>query len=137
MAVASTEAELTNCLLGKDIVASSPLLSHCPGHLTTHCVAAEDVSPDKPVVISKFHTNCKEIEFDAVAQRGVVLNYAISEHVENAGRNMDMGIEWDVRTCFSWVIHTDVVVTVTQGCTVGTRLWCCLHRSSMCKPCER
>jgi carbamoyl-phosphate synthase/aspartate carbamoyltransferase len=46
---------------------------------------AEDVSADKPVVISKFMVNCKEIEFDAVAQEGHVLNYAISEHVENAG----------------------------------------------------
>jgi len=43
------------------------------------------VSPDKPVVISKFYTNAKEVEFDAVAQDGHILNYAISEHVENAG----------------------------------------------------
>jgi len=46
---------------------------------------AADVSPDKPVVISKYILNAKEIEFDAVAQDGVILNYAISEHVENAG----------------------------------------------------
>jgi len=43
------------------------------------------VSFDKPVVISKYIVNAKEIEFDAVAQDGVILNYAISEHVENAG----------------------------------------------------
>jgi len=43
------------------------------------------VADDKPVVISKFVLNAKEIEFDAVAQEGHVLNYAISEHVENAG----------------------------------------------------
>lgn len=48
-------------------------------------LAAEDISPDKPVVISKFHTHCKEIEFDAVSNQGEILNYAISEHVENAG----------------------------------------------------
>jgi len=29
---------------------------------------AADVSPDKPVVISKYEINAKEIEFDAVAQ---------------------------------------------------------------------
>merc|ERR1712137_569728 len=29
--------------------------------------------------------NAKEIEFDAVASNGRILNYAISEHVENAG----------------------------------------------------
>ena len=62
MSVATNEAELTNCLQ-----------------------EAEDVSADKPVVISKFILNAKEIEFDAVAQEGHVLNYAISEHVENAG----------------------------------------------------
>lgn len=43
------------------------------------------MSADKPVVISKYILNAKEIEFDAVAQDGALLNYAISEHVENAG----------------------------------------------------
>lgn len=38
-----------------------------------------------PVVMTKFIENAKEIEFDAVAHKGVVVNYAISEHVENAG----------------------------------------------------
>ncbi len=40
---------------------------------------------DHPVVISKFLTNAKEIEFDAIAQNGQILNFAISEHIENAG----------------------------------------------------
>ena len=38
-----------------------------------------------PVVISKFIEGGKEIEYDGVAQAGIILNYAISEHVENAG----------------------------------------------------
>lgn len=42
---------------------------------------AEEISQDKPVVISKYIINAKEIEFDAVAQNGHILNYAISEHV--------------------------------------------------------
>lgn len=46
---------------------------------------AIEISPDHPTVISKFYTNAKEIEFDAVAQNGNILAYAISEHVENAG----------------------------------------------------
>ncbi|MBD3374440.1 carbamoyl-phosphate synthase (glutamine-hydrolyzing) large subunit [candidate division KSB1 bacterium] len=46
---------------------------------------ATDISADHPVVISKFIENAKEIEFDAVAQKGELLVYAISEHVENAG----------------------------------------------------
>jgi len=46
---------------------------------------ASEVSPDHPVVISKFVEGAKEIEVDAVAKDGHVLNYAIGEHVENAG----------------------------------------------------
>ena len=47
--------------------------------------AAADVSKEHPVVVSKFILNAKEIEFDAVAKDGRILNYALSEHVENAG----------------------------------------------------
>ncbi|RJR31700.1 carbamoyl-phosphate synthase (glutamine-hydrolyzing) large subunit [Candidatus Parcubacteria bacterium] len=43
------------------------------------------VSPEHPVVISKFITNAREIEIDGVAQKGKLKIYAISEHVENAG----------------------------------------------------
>lgn len=43
------------------------------------------VSPDHPVVISKFIVNAKEFEIDGVAKQGTVIVSAISEHVENAG----------------------------------------------------
>lgn len=46
---------------------------------------AADVSPDHPVVISKFIENAREIEIDGVAQNGDLVIYALSEHVENAG----------------------------------------------------
>ena len=46
---------------------------------------ATEVSKEFPVVISKFMTDTKEIEFDAVADKGEVIEYAISEHVEYAG----------------------------------------------------
>jgi len=46
---------------------------------------ASDVSPDKPIVVTKFILGAKEIEFDAVANNGHILNYAIGEHLENAG----------------------------------------------------
>ena len=46
---------------------------------------ATEVNKERPVVISKFITNAKEIEIDAVAYEGKVIIYAISEHVENAG----------------------------------------------------
>jgi hypothetical protein len=43
------------------------------------------VSRDYPVVISKYIDGAKEVELDAVGQKGELLNYAIAEHVENAG----------------------------------------------------
>ncbi len=46
---------------------------------------ASEISSDYPVVISKFITNAKELEIDAVANNGELFCYAISEHVENAG----------------------------------------------------
>ncbi|MCK5776508.1 MAG: ATP-grasp domain-containing protein, partial [Bacteroidales bacterium] len=46
---------------------------------------AADVSKQHPVVVSEFITQCKEIEFDAVAQDGDIKIYAISEHIEYAG----------------------------------------------------
>jgi len=53
--------------------------------LTRYLQKAVDVSPEHPVVISKFLVNAKELEFDAVAQNGEIICSAISEHVENAG----------------------------------------------------
>lgn len=46
---------------------------------------AANVSKEFPVVVSSFLRNAKEIEFDAVAKNGEVVEYAISEHVEFAG----------------------------------------------------
>jgi carbamoyl-phosphate synthase large subunit len=46
---------------------------------------ASEICKEHPVVISKFITDAKEIEIDAVAKKGNVVCYAISEHVENAG----------------------------------------------------
>jgi carbamoyl-phosphate synthase large subunit len=47
--------------------------------------AAADVSPDHPVVITKFIDNAQEIDVDAVAHKGRLIVHAVSEHVENAG----------------------------------------------------
>ena len=43
------------------------------------------ISNDYPVVISKFISGAKEIEVDAVAAKGELKLWAISEHVEDAG----------------------------------------------------
>ncbi len=46
---------------------------------------ASEVSKEYPVVISQFMQETNEVEFDAVAKNGEVVEYAISEHVEFAG----------------------------------------------------
>ena len=52
----------------------------------TRCLAlAAEVSQDYPVVVSQFMQETKEIEFDAVADHGEIVEYAISEHIEYAG----------------------------------------------------
>lgn len=46
---------------------------------------AAKVSKEHPVVVSEFLQGAKEIEFDAVARNGEVVEYATSEHIEFAG----------------------------------------------------
>jgi carbamoyl-phosphate synthase large subunit len=46
---------------------------------------ATKVSKKHPVVVSEFIEQAKEIEFDAVADNGKLVMYAISEHIEFAG----------------------------------------------------
>jgi hypothetical protein len=55
------------------------------GELERFLKTAAVVSRDYPVVISKYIAGAKEVELDAVGQQGELLNYAIAEHVENAG----------------------------------------------------
>lgn len=46
---------------------------------------AANVSKQHPVVVTEFIQNAKEIEMDAVAAKGEIKAYAISEHIEFAG----------------------------------------------------
>ena len=47
--------------------------------------AASSVSPDHPVVITKFIEGAQEIDVDAVGSNGKLILHAVSEHVEQAG----------------------------------------------------
>jgi carbamoyl-phosphate synthase large subunit len=47
--------------------------------------AAANVSPDHPVVITKFIEGAEEIDVDGVASAGKLIVHAVSEHVEQAG----------------------------------------------------
>ena len=49
---------------------------------------AKEVSKEYPVVVSQFMQDTKEIEFDAVAQNGEVVEYAISNTL-----NMQVSIQ--------------------------------------------
>ena len=46
---------------------------------------AANVSKKHPVVVSQFIEHSKEVEMDAVADKGEIIMYAISEHIEFAG----------------------------------------------------
>ncbi|TMW65624.1 hypothetical protein Poli38472_008266 [Pythium oligandrum] len=48
-------------------------------------LSSDAVKLSSSICISKFILNAKEVEFDGVAKDGAIINYAISEHVENAG----------------------------------------------------
>ncbi|KAM0563962.1 hypothetical protein ACHAPJ_000170 [Fusarium lateritium] len=47
--------------------------------------AASNVSPDHPVVITKFIEGAQEIDVDGVSSNGELILHAVSEHVEQAG----------------------------------------------------
>ncbi|MBI2415143.1 MAG: carbamoyl-phosphate synthase (glutamine-hydrolyzing) large subunit [Candidatus Kerfeldbacteria bacterium] len=56
-----------------------------PKQLQQYLRVAATISKQHPVVISKFITEAREIEFDGVAQHGELKVYAMTEHVELAG----------------------------------------------------
>ena len=58
---------------------------HTDEQLKRFLEMASEVSKEYPVVVSQFMQETKEIEFDAVADHGEIVEYAISEHVEYAG----------------------------------------------------
>lgn len=53
--------------------------------LKHYLALAAAVSAEHPVVVSKFIEHAKEVEIDGVAQKGELVLYAITEHVEDAG----------------------------------------------------
>merc|ERR1712100_337486 len=58
---------------------------HSDSELEVFLQTAAVVSREHPVVISKYIAGAKEVECDAVGNKGGMLNYAVAEHVENAG----------------------------------------------------
>ncbi|KAJ3273089.1 carbamoyl-phosphate synthase (glutamine-hydrolyzing) cpa2 [Terramyces sp. JEL0728] len=60
-------------------------VAHSAEDLKQYLALAADVSPEHPIVITKFIQGAQEIDVDAVASEGELLVYAVSQHVENAG----------------------------------------------------
>ncbi|KAL8631531.1 hypothetical protein Q9189_002749 [Teloschistes chrysophthalmus] len=56
-----------------------------PDELKDKLISASAVSPDYPVVITKFIEGAQEIDVDAVGSGGKLIVHAVSEHVEAAG----------------------------------------------------
>ena len=74
-------------LIRPSYVLSGAAMNVCYDHEQMHRFLgqAAKVSKEFPVVVSVFMQNAKEIEFDAVARNGKIVEYAISEHIEFAG----------------------------------------------------
>ena len=60
-------------------------VAHEPNELRRILSRAHEVSPEHPVVVSAFEMHAREVEIDAVADRGEIVLWAISEHIEDAG----------------------------------------------------
>ncbi|KAK7419005.1 carbamoyl-phosphate synthase (glutamine-hydrolyzing) cpa2 [Neonectria magnoliae] len=58
---------------------------HSQEDLKEKLEAASNVSPDHPVVITKFIEGAQEIDVDGVASQGNLVIHAVSEHIEQAG----------------------------------------------------
>ncbi|KAI9770277.1 MAG: carbamoyl-phosphate synthase (glutamine-hydrolyzing) cpa2 [Geoglossum simile] len=58
---------------------------HSKGELKEKLLSASEVSPDHPVVITKFIEGAMELDVDAVGSNGKLIVHAVSEHVEAAG----------------------------------------------------
>lgn len=74
-------------LVRPSYVLSGAAMNVCsnPEELERFLCLAANVSKKHPVVVSQFIEHAKEVEMDAVADRGEIVMYAISEHIEFAG----------------------------------------------------
>jgi carbamoyl-phosphate synthase large subunit len=60
-------------------------IAHGAPELAQYLRSATTLSPEHPVVISKFESHARELEFDAVARDGEIILWCVAEHVEYAG----------------------------------------------------
>ena len=78
--------------------------------LKTYVKNATDVSPDHPVVISKFMLNSLEVDVDGVCDGKNVIIGAIVEHIDSAGVHSG-----DAMMCIPpWRLNNKVIETITD-----------------------
>ena len=78
--------------------------------LKTYIKEATDVSPDHPVVISKFMLNSLEVDVDGVSNGSDVIIGAIVEHIDSAGVHSG-----DAMMCIPpWRLNNKTIETITE-----------------------
>ncbi len=81
--------------------------------LKTYVKEATDVSPDHPVVISKFMLNSLEVDVDGVSNGQEVIIGAIVEHIDSAGVHSG-----DAMMCIPpWRLNNKTIETITEYTT--------------------
>ena len=81
-----------------------------PDELKTYVKEATDVSPDHPVVISKFMLNSLEVDVDGVSNGQEVVIGAIVEHIDSAGVHSG-----DAMMCIPpWRLSNKIIETINE-----------------------
>ena len=81
-----------------------------PGELKTYVKEAADVSPDHPVVISKFMLNSLEVDVDGISNGKEVIIGAIVEHIDSAGVHSG-----DAMMCIPpWRLSNKIIETINE-----------------------
>jgi len=81
--------------------------------LKTYVKEATDVSPDHPVVISKFMMNSLEVDVDGISNGKEVIIGAIVEHIDSAGVHSG-----DAMMCIPpWRLNNKTIETITEYTT--------------------
>ena len=80
------------------------------GELKTYVKDAADVSPDHPVVISKFMLNSLEVDVDGISNGTQVIIGAIVEHIDSAGVHSG-----DAMMCIPpWRLSNKIIETINE-----------------------
>ena len=78
--------------------------------LKTYVKEAADVSPDHPIVISKFMLNALEVDVDGISNGRQVVIGAIVEHIDSAGVHSG-----DAMMCIPpWRLSNKIIETITE-----------------------